>query len=320
MAMDNGVLFSNTTLFATNTLMAKNNSNVTFLVTELAPTMGNGNGIQNPPTSTLYGGIYASEYVMRLSTVPRMNFAGSYQMVNGSGVDTTNQFWNAVTKAAAGGYVTNTVGLPFGYFLSAQGSAEAVAYWALNRSRAVYVTTVSTNGPTVPINTNYSATMPAIYAEAYEGDNGKRYVVLTNKGSNAVPVQITEDGVALTNQFLETFVTSSDPSATNFSAQISPVRIQTQTTTNPVMIPEYSVVRLEWTILDVPKPSLAVTVSNEMQAISWVGLTNVTYAVQSTTNLAGAWTTLGKVSNTGTNFAFTNWNATALQFYRLVVP
>ena len=195
-----------------------------------------------------------------------------------------------------------------------------MAYWALNRSRAVYVTTVSTNGPTVPINTNYSATMPAIYAEAYEGDNGKRYVVLTNKGSNAVPVQITEDGVALTNQFLETFVTSSDPSATNFSAQISPVRIQTQTTTNPVMIPEYSVVRLEWTILDVPKPSLAVTVSNEMQAISWVGLTNVTYAVQSTTNLAGAWTTLGKVSNTGTNFAFTNWNATALQFYRLVVP
>ena len=46
--------------------------------------------------------------------------------------------------------------------------------------------------------------IPAIYAQAYQGGNGKRYVVLTNKGSNAVPVQITQDGMALTNQFLET--------------------------------------------------------------------------------------------------------------------
>jgi hypothetical protein len=249
-----------------------------------------------------------------------MNFAGSYQMVNGSGVDTTNQFWNAVTKAAAGGYVTNTVGLPFGYFLSAQGSAEAVAYWALNRSRAVYATTVSTNGPTVPINTNFSAATPAIFALAYEGGNGKRYVVLTNKGSNAVPVQIVEDTVVVTNQFLETFVTGSDPAIVNSSPQMSPVQIQSQTAINPLIIPEYSVVRLEWTVFTVPKPSLALTVSNGVQTISWVGLTNVIYAVQSTTNLAGVWTTLEKVSSARTNFAFTNWNIETLQFYRLFVP
>jgi hypothetical protein len=63
-----------------------------------------------------------------------------------------------------------------------------------------------------------------------------------------------------------------------------------------------------------------VTVSNGMQALNWVGLTNVMYAVQSTTDLTGTWATLGKVSNAGTNFAFTNWNTGTLQFYRLVVP
>jgi hypothetical protein len=51
-----------------------------------------------------------------------------------------------------------------------------------------------------------------------------------------------------------------------------------------------------------------------------VGLTNVTYAVQSTTKLTGAWMRLGKVFNALTNFAFTNWNTAKLQFYRLVVP
>lgn len=320
MALDNGVLFSNTTLFVTNTLIAKNHTNVTFLVTELAPCMGNGNGIQNPPTSTLYGGIYASEYVMRLSTIPQVTFAGSYQLVNGSGVDMTNQFWNAVTRAAAQGYVTNTIGLPFGYFLSAQGTAEAVAYWALNRSTAVYATTVGTNGPTVPMDTNGIGTMPAVYAQAYQGGNGKRYVVLTNKGSNAVPVQITQDGVVLTNQFLETFVSGSNPSVVNVNPPLNNVVIQAATVTNSVLIPDYSVVRLEWTSLNVPQPSLAVSVSNAMEVLHWAGLTNVTYAVQSTTNLAGTWATLGKVSNTRTNFAFTNWNAGTLQFYRLLVP
>jgi hypothetical protein len=320
MAMDNGVLFSNTTSYVTNNLMTNNAANVTYLLTELNPNLGNGDGTQNPPTSTLYGGIYASEYVMRLSTIPQMRFAGSYQLVNGSGVDMTNKFWNAVTTAAAGNYVTNTAGLPFGYFLSAQGSAEAVAYWALNRSTAVYATTVGTNGPTVPMDTNGVGTMPAIYAQAYQGGNGKRYVLLTNKGSNTVPVQITQDGVALTTQFLETFVTGSDPSVVNANPPLNNVVIQAGAVTNPIAIPAYSVVRLEWTVFNVPPPTLALSVSSSARNLHWAGLTDVTYSVQGATNLLSFWSTLGKVANTRTNFSFTNWNSGTMQFYRLAVP
>jgi len=210
--------------------------------------------------------------------------------------------------------------LPFGYFLSAQGSAEAVAYWALNRSTAVFGTSVGTNCPVVPMDPSGAPTLPAIYAQAYQGGNGKRYVVLTNKGSNAVPVQIIQDGVVLTNQLLETYVTGGDPSVVNANPPLNNVFIQTNTATNSVTIPEYSVVRLEWTAFNVPPPALALTVSAPAQNLRWSGLINVTYAVQGATNLNGGWTTLGSVAGSGTNFGFTNWNSGARQFYRLTVP
>ena len=322
MAMDNGILFSNSTLYVTNTLMADSGTNTTYLLTELNPIIGDTGVGQNLPTSSIYGGIFDTEYIMRLSTCPQVKFAGSYQLVDGSGIDTTNDHWNAVTTAAGNGYVTNTVGLPFGYFLSAQGSAEAVAFWAINRSTAVYATSVvGTNCPVVPMDTNGLTTMPAVYAQAYQGGNGKRYVVLTNKGSNAVPVQVTQDGVVLTNQFLETFVTATDPSVVNSNPPATNnVAIQTGTVTNVVMIPEYSVVRLEWTVFSVPPPTLTLSVSGPAQTVSWAGLTNVTYAVQGTTNLLSAWPTLGKVANTQTGFSFTNWNTGPQQFFRVLVP
>jgi len=162
--------------------------------------------------------------------------------------------------------------------------------------------------------------MPAIYAQAYQGDNGKRYVLLTNKGATNASVQITQDGVALTNQFLETFVTGNDPSVVNSNLPINNVVIQTMTVTNPVTIPEYSVVRLEWTVFAVPPPTLGVTVSKAMQTFQWVGLTNVVYNVQADINLLGSWTTLGRIINTQTNFTFTNWNSGPSQFFRLAVP
>jgi hypothetical protein len=172
----------------------------------------------------------------------------------------------------------------------------------------------------VPKDPNGLTTMPAIYAQAYQGGNGKRYVLLTNKGSNAVPTQITQDGVALTNQFLETYVTGSDPSVINTNPPLSNVVIQTQTATNPVTIPEYSVVRIEWTAFTVPRPTLSVTVSNAVQDLRWAGFTNVVYNIQAATYLLGPWTTLGRIASTQTNFGFTNWNSGSQQFYRLLVP
>jgi len=66
-----------------------------------------------------------------------------------------------------------------------------------------------------------------------------------------VPVQITRDGVELTNQLLETFVTGSDPGVVNANPPQNTMVIQTNTVTNPFTIPEYRVVLLEWTVFNV---------------------------------------------------------------------
>jgi hypothetical protein len=321
MAMDNGNLFSNTTMYVTNVLMAKNtNANTSFFLTEFNPGPAGDTGTQSAPSSSLYGGIYGAEMVMRLSTCPRVIFAGSYQLVNGSGVDTTNSEWNPVDKAATNGVTTNTTGLPFGYFLSAQGSGEAVAYWALNRSTAVYATTVGTNCPLVPMDTNGVTTMPAVYAQAYQGGNGKRYVLLTNKGSNPVTVQITEGTNAVTNQFLETYVTGTDPSVVNSNPPTNNVVIQSQNTNNPVTIPQYSVVRLEWTVFCVTAPTVSMSLSNSVPTLEWQGMTNVVYNVQAGTNPGSPWMTLGKASSAQTNFSYPDQNVGQQRFYRLAVP
>jgi len=320
MALDNWQLASNTTARLTNYLIPMNNSNVTFLITEYAPARGNGMGGQNPPCTTLYGGIYAAEYSLRMSTLSQMSFVGPYQLLNFNGINQTNSFFQAVTSAYDQGRQTNTAGLPSGFYLGAQVAGEAVADWALTRSTAVYTTAVGLNGPTVPIDTNGLSTIPALYGQAYQGGNGKRYVVLTNKGSNAVPVQITQDSVAVSNQFLETFITGSDPSTTNLPPPNSAIQILSQLTDNPVTIPGYAVVRLEWTIFDVPPPSLSIAVSNGIKTLQWAGLTNVTYSVQGAPNLSSTWATLGKLSSATTNFGFTNWCDGAWQFFRLAVP
>ncbi|MGD0258731.1 MAG: hypothetical protein ABSD29_02780 [Verrucomicrobiota bacterium] len=114
-------------------------------------------------------------------------------------------------------------------------------------------------------------------------------------------------------------MTGSDPSATNTSPQSSPALIQTGTATNSVTIPEYSVVRLEWTVFTVPRPVLTVTATNLVATLHWAGLTNVVYNVQSSTNLP-VWATLTWVSNTQTNFSFTDLDTRTPRFYRLTVP
>ena len=317
MALANGVLVSNTTSHVMNYLMPMNRTNVVYLITEYDPASGNGGLLDG----TLYGGIYAAEYALRMSTIPQMRFVGTHQLLNDCGIEETNGNLNVVKTAYNNGTATNTAGLNFGFYLSAQVAGEAVADGALYRSTQVYATT-TTGGPTVP--TYRGSNVPAVYAQAYQGGNGKRYVVLINKGASNVLASIKQDGVTLgnanTNKFLETFVTGSDPSLTNSTPPPNNVQMQTQTGGDPVTIPPYSVMRLEWQVFDVPQPSLTLNVSNSTSILHWTGLTNVTYTVQRSTNLLSSWSTVGWIPATQTNLAFTDWLFGPLQFYRIAVP
>ena len=241
MAAANGNLFSNTTSHVTDYLMPKNNPGMTYVISEVSPAAGQG----GPLLGTLYGGIYSAEFALRMSTLPQVKYVASFQMLSNAGIDETNDHLNVVQAAYNNGTTTNTSGLNFGFFLSAQAAGEAVANGALHNSIGVYATT-TTGGPTAP--TNGGGSIPAVYAQAYEGGNGKRYVVLTNKSASTAVARIMQDGADLTNPMQMTFVTGTDPSLANTGLPPDNVQIQTQTVTNPgaVTIPPYSVVRLEW--------------------------------------------------------------------------
>jgi uncharacterized protein (TIGR03437 family) len=165
-------------------------------------------------------------------------------MLSNAGIDKTNDHLNVVQAAYNSGTTINTSGLNFGFFVSAQAAGEAVANGALHNSVGVYATT-TTGGPTAPI---IGGSIPAVYAQAYDGGNGKHYVVLTNKSASATVARIMQNGADLTIPMQMTFVTGTDPTLANSGLPSDNVQIQTQTVTNPgaVTIPSYSVVRLEW--------------------------------------------------------------------------
>jgi uncharacterized protein (TIGR03437 family) len=241
MAAANGNLFSNTTSYVTDYLAPRNNSGMSYVISEVSPSGGQG----GPLLGTLYGGIYSAEFSLRMSTLPQVKYAASFQMLSNAGIDETNDHLNFVQAAYNSGTTTNTSGLNFGFFVSAQAAGEAVANVALHNSTGVFTTTTS-GGPTAPINGGGS--IPAVYAQAYQGQNGKRYVVLTNKSASSAVARIMQGGADVTSPMQMTFVTGSDPSLVNAGVVPDNVQIQTQAVTNPgaVTIPAYSVVRLEW--------------------------------------------------------------------------
>ena len=142
-----------------------------------------------------------------MSTLPQVKYVASFQMLSNGGIDETNPHLSVVQAAYNSGTTTNTSGLNFGFFLSAQAAGESVANVALRNSTGIYSTTTS-GGPTAPIS---GGSIPAIYAQAYQGTNGKHYVVLTNKGASSTVARIMQDGADLTGPMQLTFVTGTDP-------------------------------------------------------------------------------------------------------------
>jgi hypothetical protein len=100
-----------------------------------------------------------------------------------------------------------------------------------------------TGGATVDKDTG---TMPAIYAQAYKGDDGKNYVVITNKSATDHDVTIQQNGTAVSATMTKTYAANSNPQVKNTSGSPNNVVLQTGATGNPVLVPGYSVVRVEW--------------------------------------------------------------------------
>ncbi|SPE40142.1 exported hypothetical protein [Candidatus Sulfopaludibacter sp. SbA3] len=258
MADENAVLASKTSAYVSGYLATVNPPGTKFLISEFLPSndgMGTGTSLTD---GTLYGAIYAAEYVMRMSTVPSMLYVGMHALTGTRGVNAVNTHYNDVQSAYNQGTTINTLTLSFGFYLEAQPLGLAVLNGVLKNATQSDAATV-TGGATVPA-TGLGA-ISALYAEAYTTAAGQQSVVITNKSATSHQVTIRTNGTPVSGTLPVQYIAGSDPSAQNIAANQTAVSVQISTTTNPVTVPAYSVVRV-----DLNSPAVVSVVSSASYA------------------------------------------------------
>jgi hypothetical protein len=215
--------------------VAESWNTVPFVLTEGGPDIGGGLG------DSQFTGVFDAESVLRASKYPNTDIMG-YHRIYGGLVEAGNSQTEALEDVFQDGQTADTSTWDFDMYNSAPSVDLMAADNAINASSAIWTTTV-TGGATVDKN---SGTMPAIYAQAYKGDDGKNYVVITNKSATDHDVTIKQDGTAVSASMTKTYAANSNPQVKNTSGSPNNVTLQTAATGNPVLVPGYSVVRVEW--------------------------------------------------------------------------
>jgi len=247
----NGILAHGTVDYLNSYLLPLIGANTPVFITEL-----NCCTLQsNKFLSALYNGIFLAEYVARVSTVPNVKAVGVNSLYTDNAdlhglIQSVNDFESYLISnvVANPNFSTNTATDPntqFQFYTSAPGLAMAVANQAINSSTQIWPTTVS-GGPTVAILGYDGLPIPAIFAQGYMGNNGKHYLLITNKASKALRTKIEVNGVGLNNSLTVAYVSNSSPAAANTAQLPNNVQIQNAISLDPLMIQPYSVTCVTW--------------------------------------------------------------------------
>jgi uncharacterized protein (TIGR03437 family) len=244
MADENGVLASKTSSYMTNHVAALSPPGMKLVISEFDPTTEGNTGVSLGLTAgTMYGGVYCAEYVMRMSTVPNLLYVGMHAIDDQHGIFAVNTHYTDVAQAGQSGGSINTLQFTnFGFYPSAQILGLSVLNNALRAAVQVNPTTV-TGGATV--NATGVGQIPALYAQAYTDNTGKQILVITNKGSVAQTVTVNLNGSPVSSQMPIQFIGASDPSTANTSQNTTAVKVSSTTSSNPITVPPYSVVRAD---------------------------------------------------------------------------
>jgi hypothetical protein len=197
--------------------------------------------------NTQYHGVYVSESILRLVTHPDISYLAGYRMANGF-FTPGNDYGTKLEDAYQDGNTVNIPSLSFNAYSTAPSVSLKVLDGAVNQGVTAWETTV-TGGTTVDKN---SGTMSALFAQAFKGDNGKNYVVITNKSASTHDVTIRLNGSNVTAAMTKTYTTSTSPLSVNTDASPGTIAVQAGSTGNPVLVPAYSVTRVEWNGTGVP--------------------------------------------------------------------
>lgn len=247
----NGVLAHGTAEFVNSYLLPLIGAETPLFITELNCCVQDGNKF----LATLYNGVFLAEYIARMSSLPNVKAIGVNSLYTDNNdlhgaIQSVNDYESYLfTQVAADpNYSTNTATDPntqYQFYTSAPGLALAILNQAVNSSSHIWATTV-TGGPMVPILGYDGNPVPAIYAQAYVGDNGSHYLLITNKAANAQSITIQANGVNLNRRFTITYVSSPNGAASNTVQAPNNVQIHTAISGSSLYVGPYSVTLLTW--------------------------------------------------------------------------
>ena len=300
MADENANLYSNSASYITS-YVAPLSPASKFLISEFNPTGGDLGANPSLTDGTLYGAIYAAEYIMRMSTVPSVLHVGMHALSSTYGVNANDRHFNDVQNAYNAGTSIDTATLNYGFFPSAQAQGVAILNGVLRNATQVYSTAVI-GGATVAA-TGLSP-IPALYAQAYTNAAGYQSVVITNKSATAHEVTVNLGGSEVAGSLPLTFIAGTDPSTTNTSTTAIAVAIQSSTSANPIPVPAYSVVRVDLSggiTIQTNPPSLQFTVDggSVQAAPQFLNLSQGPHTIAVSSTQAGS---------AGTQYVFTGWS------------
>jgi hypothetical protein len=301
MTDENANLYSNSASYITNYMAPKNPPGTKFLISEFNPTGGDLGNNPSLTDGTLYGAIYAAEFIMRMSTAPDMLYVGMHALSSTYGVNANDRHFTDVQNAYNAGTSIDTATLDYGFFPSVQAEGVAILNGVLRNATEVYGTTV-TGGATVAA--TGLGQIPALYAQGYTNAAGYQSVVITNKSATTHQVTINLNGTEVAGSLPLQFITGTVPSNVNTSTTDSPITIQTSSSANPIPVPPYSVVRVDLNggvTIQTNPPGLQFTVDSQpaQTAPQFLNLSQASLTIAVAATQAGP---------AGTQYVFTGWS------------
>jgi len=248
----NGILAHGTGEYISSYVDPLIGANTPIFITEFNCCAGDNNKF----LSFLYNGIFLTEYIVRMSSVPNMKAVGVNSLYTDNSdyhgliqsVDDYESYLLPLVEANPN-YSTDTATNPntqFVFYTSAPGLALEVANQAINNSTSIWPTTVN-GGPFVNILGYDGEAIPAIYAQGYQGTDASHYVVVTNKSPSTCATTIQVNGVKVSGTMSVTTVTNPSAYVSNTAEAQNTVQIQPATNVaNPISIGPYSVTVVHW--------------------------------------------------------------------------
>lgn len=210
--------------------------------------------------STNYSAIYVAEYFMRLSQQPQAWMIGKHHIA--SAVQPMNKFQAEIMAAYENQTPINTDLLNTGYLISNEGYAHYLVNKVFKNSTFVWKTTHN-NKETVLRRGGGSTS--AIYTTSYKGMNDRDYMLISNKTEHNHKLNIVIDGDTLRKQVDIHYFSDNNP-------QNAVTTILTESVAgDSVIVPPYSVMRIEWlkeqTDIPVPLPTRIYQVQNNQGSV-----------------------------------------------------